>query len=512
MEAVDAYKAVNQVSLGYAGGAMDGSDDNDPFVCKLGGRPAWLDSSSPLPDHASVVCEQCGSDMVMLVQTYVPLSDSPYDRVLYVWACNQRACTGKHGAARATRAHLLNKEYALKLVKRNKLLVAKRQLESDGATTLAAPRSSLFPQPGSGAPKLDFGSVWRSSESSVSATGRAGLFTGPIFGVKDAATSECRPSSETCETTLAASAQLEKLSSRLDTLKISQNTLVEPGSDEILARVEWPQSAASLPPQYLEFDKEHLSKDCISERYHVEIEQALEAAYGDGGGKGKGKGKKPAEASNEWADEKYERAARPKGTDAAFERFSRVASQNPEQVLRYQFGGRPLLYSMQDSTARQLLGPTTKSQPIGSIHNTSYHSDEDDDSEDDDDENNNDIGMRGYSTEALPKCPHCKGKRVFECQLMPALLTVLPLSSHVTAAPNQAPSAVLSSTERLVGERLLQTLDLGIEFGSLLVFTCENDCHGGQIGTDHLGQCTRSMSMHACAAYFEELVLVQLEC
>ncbi|KAJ2448217.1 hypothetical protein GGF42_005186 [Coemansia sp. RSA 2424] len=509
MEAADAQMPVESVSLGYSGGEMDGADDNDPFACKLGGRAVWLDSSSLLPDHSSAVCKQCGSDMVMLAQAYVPLDDSPYDRVLYVWACNRRACTGKPGAARAIRGHLLNKEYALKLVKRNKAS-ARRQPKGNDATTLAALGGSLFSQASSGAPKLDFGSVWRPSASAVSTTGRSGLFTGPIFGAKDVAAPLCQLGAESPETAPVTGAQLESLSSHLGTLDISQNMPTEPSSDEMLERIEWPQGAVSLPPQYLEFDREHLNKDRLPERYQAEIEHALEAAYGDGGGKRKGK--KPADASSEWAEEKYERAARPKGTDAAFERFSRVVSQNPEQVMRYQFGGRPLLYTMQDSTAQQLLSPASALRPIGQSRNN-HCSSEDDSEDDDDDDDDNGLRqrMRGYSTEALPRCPHCKGKRVFECQLMPALLTVLPLSSHVAPVPTQDPSSVLPSAGRLVGGRLLQTLDLGIEFGSLLVFACENDCHSGQIGTDHLGQSAGSMSMHARAAYFDELVLIQLE-
>ncbi|KAJ2909488.1 hypothetical protein GGI21_001829 [Coemansia aciculifera] len=174
---------------------------------------------------------------------------------------------------------------------------------------------------------------------------------------------------------------------------------------------------------------------------------------------------------------------------------------------------------MQDSTARQLLRPAMARHLVGqSRHGDCYSSkeddedsEEDDDDEDDDDDNGIRQRMRGYSTDALPKCPRCKGKRVFECQLMPALLTVLPLSSHVASAPAQDSSSTLPSTGRLVGGRLLQTLDLGMEFGSLLVFSCENDCHDGLVGTDYLGQSASSMSLYARAAYFDELVLIQLE-
>ncbi|KAJ2890011.1 hypothetical protein GGI21_006340, partial [Coemansia aciculifera] len=298
MELVDAHQPVEQVALGYSGGETDGADDNDPFVCKLGGKAAWLDSSSPLPDRSCVVCEQCGSDMLLLVQTYVPLSDSPYDRVLYVWACNRRVCTGKPGTARAIRAHLLNKEYALKLVKRSKA-PARQQLKSSGPMAFAAPGSSLFPQKSSGAPKLDFGSLWSPSMPAMSNTRRDGLFTGPMFASKDIATPMCRPEADSSDIAPATGTRVESLSSHLDTLSISP---VVSGSDEVLKRVEWPQSAACLPPQYLEFDKERLNKDRIPERYQAEIDHALEAAYGDAGGNVK-KGKKSAEAGNEWADE-----------------------------------------------------------------------------------------------------------------------------------------------------------------------------------------------------------------
>ncbi|KAJ2798422.1 hypothetical protein H4S07_005696 [Coemansia furcata] len=460
------------------------------------------------------MCEQCGSEMVMLVQTYVPLSDSPFDRVLYAWACNRRACTGKAGSARAMRGHLLNKEYALKLIKRSRPTA--KQPPRCGEAPLAALGSNNVSHTGAGAAKFDFGSVWRTGASAVSTTGRAGLFTGPIFGAKDdAVTPLCQPEAESQEEVpepFAEGAQLDILDSRLGTLDISHIMTLDAAPSEVQRRVEWPHSDMCLPPQYLEFDKEKLSKDCIPERYQTEIEQALEAAFGDSGSKGKSKGKRPTDPSNEWADEKYERAIRPKGTDAAFERFSSIVGQNPEQVVRYQFGGQPLLYTMQDSTARQLLNVARVAHPMASGMN---HGDDDDSEDDDDDDVDDDAStrhrMRGYSTDGLPNCPRCNGKRVFECQLMPALLTVLPLSDHVAPVPVQDSSPSLPSAGRLVGGQLLQTLDFGMEFGTLLVFVCENDCHSGQTGTEYLGQSTNSMNLHARAAYFDELVLIQLE-
>ena len=35
--------------------------------------------------------------MYLLFQSYAPLPESAYHRVIYVWACNKRACMKKEG-------------------------------------------------------------------------------------------------------------------------------------------------------------------------------------------------------------------------------------------------------------------------------------------------------------------------------------------------------------------------------------------------------------------------------
>ncbi|KAJ2758956.1 hypothetical protein H4S06_002461 [Coemansia sp. BCRC 34490] len=243
------------------------------------------------------------------------------------------------------------------------------------------------------------------------------------------------------------------------------------------------------------------------------------------------------EVHEEWTDERYEQAVLPKGTDAAFSRFATVVGQNPEQVIRYQHGGIPLLYSLQDSAARTLISKDKQSQKIllrpkekhlsckshqhqNRESGNSYDEDEDEDDYDDDDDDDDDddngasdaqLSQR-YTTENLPRCPACGGRRIFECQLMPALLTELPLSSQASAIQKKPHfGAEGPSQNRLVGGQLLHSFDLGVEFGTIMVFVCENDCHGGKTGVDYLGENAQSMAAYASAAYYEELVLVQQE-
>jgi pre-rRNA-processing protein TSR4 len=70
--------------------------------------------------------------------------------------------------------------------------------------------------------------------------------------------------------------------------------------------------------------------------------------------------------------------------DAAFQKFADRLSQNPEQVIRYEFGGTPLLYSKTDA-----------------------------------------IGQKVLSGSGLPGCPNCGGRRTFEVQLTPNAIAEL---------------------------------------------------------------------------------------
>ena len=70
--------------------------------------------------------------------------------------------------------------------------------------------------------------------------------------------------------------------------------------------------------------------------------------------------------------------------DATFQKFADRMAQNPEQVIRYEFAGAPLLYSKDDEVAKILGGR---------------------------------IGM--------PRCKGCGGERTFELQLTPHAITEL---------------------------------------------------------------------------------------
>lgn len=99
--------------------------------------------------------------------------------------------------------------------------------------------------------------------------------------------------------------------------------------------------------------------------------------------------------------------------DATFQKFADRLAQNPDQCIRYEFGGAPLLYSRADDVGRRLL------QQSGSG--------------------------------SLPRCGGCGGARVFEVQLTPQAIVEL---------------------EGDGGEEALE----GMDWGTIIVGVCERDC------------------------------------
>jgi pre-rRNA-processing protein TSR4 len=103
--------------------------------------------------------------------------------------------------------------------------------------------------------------------------------------------------------------------------------------------------------------------------------------------------------------------------DKTFQKFSDRIAQNPEQVLRYEFKGQPLLYSGHDDVATRFVVPHGKAGAI-----------------------------RG-----IPRCENCGGQRAFELQLVPGLIYELEKDEAID-------------------------LEEGMEWGTIILGTCTSNC------------------------------------
>lgn len=107
--------------------------------------------------------------------------------------------------------------------------------------------------------------------------------------------------------------------------------------------------------------------------------------------------------------------------DSTFQKFADRLSQNPDQCIRYEFGGQPLLYSKTDAVGKKL----------------------------------HDIPADGLS-KVLPRCAKCGAGRVFEVQLTPQAIVELEESGDGDEAAG---------------------LNLeGMDWGTVIVGVCEKDC------------------------------------
>ncbi|KAG0199199.1 hypothetical protein BGX28_007469 [Mortierella sp. GBA30] len=438
-----APKKLSPILLGMPDSPMETKDDTDPYVTKIGGVPLWLDDDRPAPARYGI-CQACGKDMYLLLQAYVPLEKSPYDRVVYVWACNQRLCMRKQGSFRVVRALKLNAEYAQKLEKKSKPATAHVRKPAVGA-----PAANPFAAPGA----FDMGNAL---------FGGAGAgFNNPFAPPSSSANAFAPPpgvgiGSPAPAPTSFASVASTNMSGKIE----SSETAEEVDQEEAVEATVWPKTLLAFSPHYLYITEEILEDsidDEIAQRYSHFV--AMEEGVNNDDDEPQG--------GASWSGEAYEKASLPKGVDKAFTKFTERVQAWPDQCVRYDFPGIPLLFSFSDPTARMLLPPNVNQH---SKHTTP-------------------------SAHRIPKCPACNGPRGFEFQLMPNLLSLLDVTSK----------KYLSEDEKrgLKDRKGAQVFDIGMEWGTILVYSCIEDCFGKAT--------SNRVADEGKVRYFEEIVLVQFE-
>jgi pre-rRNA-processing protein TSR4 len=135
--------------------------------------------------------------------------------------------------------------------------------------------------------------------------------------------------------------------------------------------------------------------------------------------------------------------------DRTFQKFADRIGENAEQVLRYEFKGKPLLYSDSDAIGK-LLGTHSENGPSSNAKVKT-------------------AGSR--SGTGFPRCSTCGADRVFEVQLTPHAITELEAEE--------------------------MSLD-GMEWGTIIMAVCSRDCKPSDVQEGEVG-------------YVEEWVGVQWE-
>lgn len=114
--------------------------------------------------------------------------------------------------------------------------------------------------------------------------------------------------------------------------------------------------------------------------------------------------------------------------DKTFMKFSARLAHNPEQVLRYEFRGSPLLYSHTDPVGKRLHRDQHPEARVTTI---------------------------ATGAGRMPPCEYCGSERVFELQLVPHAISVLEEGREGVGLGKD---------------------DAGMEWGTIILGVCARDC------------------------------------
>lgn len=321
-----------------------------------------------------------------------------HERRLYVWACRRKACRRKDGSVRGFRA---TRQTAVKAVPAT-------------AGSTKEDKSAPAPQPATNLGDTLFGVNTTSSAQAnpfaapgISSSANANPFA-------SASSLAAKPPQKPAEPTPSESlpqtfAEKARLASPIESESTRPIGPPQP----------WPETSTfpePYPTYYIDADKEYIDATPAND-----IPQNVRVDNGEGSSAGGEKDMKDAFESS---------------MDKTFQKFADRLSQNPEQVLRYEYDGQPLLYSKKDAVGK-LLDPNPSQGKDAKVKVAG-----------------------GANGGKISRCTNCGAERVFELQLTPHAIT------------------------ELEAEEL--GLD-GMDWGTILLGTCSKDCQArgkkeGEVG------------------------------
>ncbi|KAF2278357.1 uncharacterized protein EI97DRAFT_465677 [Westerdykella ornata] len=423
---------------------------NEPTSDKshLGGTPTWIDDKTA-PSGAFAKCKVCNGLMTLLLELdgNLPEQFPGHERRLYIWACKRKACRRKDGSVRGIRGVRIAKGAGSRAVAPKSEPKPEKQEEPKPMPQIGG---SLFGVKDLGTPAAAANLF--SNPFSIGASGKAPAnpFSSPKATVNPFSTSTPSTNNPVPEASPStSSSQLPPSGEHNEPSKSDSTTSSLPETFASKVRLNsppttpsptprphepWP-TLSSFPQPYPSYalDAEYETLDApsslpIPAQARMDIDAEGSSSSGGGGKEDK---------------EIFESTL-----DKTFQKFADRVGQNAEQVIRYEFGGKPLLYSDQDAVGKMLAAHADNASSNAKVTTA---------------------GSRNGS--GMPRCANCGAERVFEVQLMPHAITELEADEM--------------SIE-------------GMEWGTIILGVCSRDCKPQDVAEGEVG-------------YLEEWVGVQWE-
>lgn len=404
--------------------------------------------------------------MVLLLQLNANLPEhfpDRSDRRLYLFSCRRRTCRRKDGCVRALRCSVGTEpgHSSSGKNKKKKSEKAKAEAESSGtggASAQAKPAAllgnSLF---GVGAPTTTTatatGSLFNPFSTSQPVKSSNPFATAPAAAPTSGQTPDSADTPSTVSSIVKSFSDAVQLNKPAETKAADEKESKTTSSTTTAKKVPsepWPAESSFPPPypqSFLDAEYETLSTtdddaipgislpsnlDTLVAEAEAEAE-AEAAAAADSGRTSTTKGGKKGGNNSTSGDNDGETAFE-SAVDKTFQTFARRIGQNAEQVLRYEFGGLPLLYT-RDDPAGKLLGPGVSAATAATTAGNGTDN--------------------AIFSACLPKCQSCGSARKFEMQLMPHAITALEENDNSSNVGGM--------------------LD-GMDWGTVIVGVCGRDC------------------------------------
>lgn len=327
--------------------------------------------------------------MVLLLQLNGDLPDifPGHERRLYVFTCRRKSCRRKDGSVRALRG---NRTF--------EVVPSVRKIDI----------TSKNPLPDISKHSINIGQTLFGGDSTIGPSSKNPFCSAPSPSLKNPFSS-LDSTKSTATTPLPANAnpagvEPHRISSTADlpqtfasALSLNMPKLGPPPPPE-----PWPQELPQAYPLYYLADADYEVLDKIEDLPIAGQTMEIDEEPGS-------------------SAQKEDKVVYESTIDKTFQKFADRLAQNPEQVIRYEFKGQPLLYSKHDAVGKLFSGG----------------------------KGNEKVQTSNGSSNKMPRCGNCGTSRVFEVQLTPH--AIMELESEETGID-------------------------GMEWGTIIVGVCEQDC------------------------------------
>lgn len=328
----DVFDDKSNVYLGFTDVAFAEEDEvptiEDTFI---GGQPIWLHPQSE-PPAKMLQCDNCQQNMALLLQAFAPIESKPYDRVIYIFACkNTQHCSRQKGSVKAIRAANKDPQRMAEIEheqeeETQRLLSEKLQLEEKKKLQIEMTK--------------DLFDATKPTKKDENPFGSANPFgSGNPFGSATPfdSSKESNPFAANKNGTEKQPEPIKEPTTKVPTYAEASKVNVPTVATEVKNSTKLPE----YPGFFVFTEQEKFKK--TTEPELEKYKHLIESAESD----------EPRERSMSSGSVNAQHSQIASMlNDKHFENFSSVVGHNPSQVLRYDLGGKPLLYNGKDDVAK----------------------------------------------------------------------------------------------------------------------------------------------------------------